>query len=112
LETPNRSMPSRRRTASTQYRAAVGFAAMATGAVAAGILVILAVVALGGNDYDRCSNAVRTTMPAGMSDAPRRLPNGTAFVAKPTQRLLEVRTAAAERETVRPPVNLIGGVRT
>jgi cobalt-zinc-cadmium efflux system membrane fusion protein len=87
-------------------------AAMATGAVAAGILVILAVVALGGNDHDRSSNAVRTTMAAGMSDAPRRLPDGTAFVAKPTQRLLEVRTAAAERETVRPAVNLIGPVHT
>jgi membrane fusion protein, heavy metal efflux system len=55
---------------------------------------------------------VRITMAAGMSDAPRRLPDGTAFVAKPTQRLLEVRTAAAERETVRPAVNLIGPVHT
>jgi len=45
-----------------------------------------------------------------MSDAPRRLPDGTAFVAKPTQRLLEVRTTATKPETVRPAVNLIGRV--
>jgi cobalt-zinc-cadmium efflux system membrane fusion protein len=38
------------------------------------------------------------------------LSDGTAFVAKPTQRLLEVRTVAAQPETVRPAVNLIGRV--
>jgi hypothetical protein len=84
--------------------------AMATGAVAAGVLVILAVVALSGNDHDHSSGVARSTMGAGMSDAPRRLPDGTAFVAKPTQRLLEVRTAVALPETVRPAVNLIGRV--
>jgi RND family efflux transporter MFP subunit len=84
--------------------------AVATGAAAAGILAILVVVALSGNDHDRSSSAARATSGAGMSDAPRRLPDGTAFVAKPTQRLLEVRTAAAKTETVRPAVNLIGRV--
>ena len=84
--------------------------AIATGAAAAGILVILVVVALSGNDHDRSGSAARTTTGAAMSDTPRRLPTGTAFVAKPTQRLLEVRTAAAKRETVRSAVNLIGRV--
>jgi RND family efflux transporter MFP subunit len=84
--------------------------AVATGAAVAGILVILVVVALSGNDHDRSSSAARTTMGAAISDAPRRLPDGTAFVAKPTQRLLEVRTAAVKPETVRPAVNLIGRV--
>jgi membrane fusion protein, heavy metal efflux system len=84
--------------------------AIATAAAAAGVLAVLAVVALGGNDHDRSGSAARTTMGPGMSDAPRRLPDGTAFVAKPTQRLLEVRTAAAKPETVRPAVNLIGRV--
>jgi membrane fusion protein, heavy metal efflux system len=65
---------------------------------------------LGDNDHDHSSSAARTTTAAGMNDAPRRLPDGTAFVAKPTQRLLEVRTAAAKPETVRPAVNLIGRV--
>ena len=83
--------------------------AMATGAAAAGILVILVVVASSGNDH-RSGSAARNTAGAGMSDAPRQLPDGTAFVAKPTQRLLEVRTAAAKTETVRPAVNLIGRV--
>jgi membrane fusion protein, heavy metal efflux system len=45
-----------------------------------------------------------------MSDAPRRLPDGTVFVAKPTQRLLDVRTVAAKPESVSPAVNLIGRV--
>jgi RND family efflux transporter MFP subunit len=84
--------------------------AVATGTVAAGILVILVVVALSGNDHDRSGSAARTTTGTGMSDAPRRLPDGTAFVAKPTQRLLEVRTAVAKPETGRPAVNLIGRV--
>jgi membrane fusion protein, heavy metal efflux system len=84
--------------------------AMATAAVAVGVLVILAVVALGGNDHDQSASAARTTIAAGTSDAPRRLSDGTAFVAKPTQRLLEVRTVAAKSETVRPAVNLIGRV--
>jgi membrane fusion protein, heavy metal efflux system len=85
-------------------------AAMATGAAAVGVLVILAVVALGDNDHDHSSSAARTTTAAGMSDAPRRLPDGTAFVAKPTQRLLEVRSTPAKPETVRPAANLIGRV--
>jgi cobalt-zinc-cadmium efflux system membrane fusion protein len=84
--------------------------AVATGAAAVGILVILFVVPLSGNDDDRSGGAARTKSGAGMSDAPRRLPDGTAFVAKPTQRLLEVRAAAAKPETVRPAVNLIGRV--
>ncbi len=84
--------------------------AIATGAAAAGILVILVVVALSGNDHDHPAGATRNTAAAGMSDAPRRLPDGTAFVAKPTQRLLEVRTTATKPETVRPAVNLIGRV--
>jgi RND family efflux transporter MFP subunit len=84
--------------------------AMATGAAAAGVLAILVVAALSGNDHGRSGSAARSTMGAGISDAPRRLPDGTAFVAKPTQRLLETRTLAAKSETVRPAVNLIGRV--
>jgi cobalt-zinc-cadmium efflux system membrane fusion protein len=84
--------------------------AIATGAAAAVILVVLAVVAVSHNDHDRSGSAARTTAGAGVSDAPRRLSDGTAFVAKPTQRLLEVRTVAAKSETVRPAVNLIGRV--
>jgi cobalt-zinc-cadmium efflux system membrane fusion protein len=45
-----------------------------------------------------------------LSDSPRRLPDGTAFAAKPTQRLLDVRTSSAESQTVRPAFSLIGRV--
>jgi RND family efflux transporter MFP subunit len=45
-----------------------------------------------------------------MSDAPRRLPGGAAFIAEPTQRLLEVRTAAAAAVTASPAVTLIARV--
>jgi cobalt-zinc-cadmium efflux system membrane fusion protein len=84
--------------------------ATATGAAAVGIFVILVAVAVSGNDHNHSGSAARNTAGSGMSDAPRRLPDGTAFVAKPTQRLLEIRTAAATSETVRPAVNLIGRV--
>jgi cobalt-zinc-cadmium efflux system membrane fusion protein len=84
--------------------------AVATGAAAVGVLAILVVAALSGDAHDHSSGAARTAMGAGMSGAPRRLPDGTAFVAKPTQRLLEVRTAAAKPESARPAVNLIGRV--
>jgi membrane fusion protein, heavy metal efflux system len=83
--------------------------AMATGVAAVGVLLVLIVGALSGGDHDHSGSGARTPG-AGMSDAPRRLPDGTAFVAKPTQRLLEVRTTAAKPETVRPAVNLIGRV--
>jgi membrane fusion protein, heavy metal efflux system len=49
-------------------------------------------------------------MLSDMSDAPRRLPGGAAFIAKPTQRLLEVRTAAAAAVTASPAVTLIARV--
>jgi hypothetical protein len=74
------------------------------------ILVGLAVAAVRGNDHNHGASATRNTAGAGMSDAPRRLSDGTVFVAKTTQRLLEVRTAAAKPETVRAAVNLIGRV--
>jgi RND family efflux transporter MFP subunit len=45
-----------------------------------------------------------------LSDAPRRLPDGSAFAAKPTQRLLDVRTAALEAQSARPAVSLMGRV--
>lgn len=43
-------------------------------------------------------------------NAPARLPDGTVFLPKPTQRLLEVRTASAEPETVTRTVRLVGRI--
>ena len=73
---------------------------MATAAAAAGVLLVMVAVALSDNGQ---GGAVPAAAGAGMSDAPRRLADGTAFVAKPTQRLLEVRTVAAKPETGDPP---------
>lgn len=82
-------------------------AAMAAG-VAAGLCVILAAIAFGG--WRNSASDANTPPPQAQSDAPRRLPNGTAFAAKPTQRLLDIRTTVAEPQTVRPALNLIGRV--
>src|SRR5262249_46633986 len=84
--------------------------AVATGVAAAGVLVILGVVALSANNDGRSGSVTRIATSAGLSDAPPRRPDGTAFIAKPTQRLLEVRTTVTKPETVRPAINLIGRV--
>lgn len=46
----------------------------------------------------------------GASDSPRRLPDGSVFLPKPTQRLIEVRTQYVEQQTVRRAVRLPGRV--
>ncbi len=47
---------------------------------------------------------------AASGNAPQRLPDGTIFVPKPTQRLLEVRTRIIEPETTSKSVRLVGRV--
>ena len=84
--------------------------ALASGAATVGVLSLLAAVALSDEEQGRNKSAPQAPQQAAMSDAPRRLPDSSAFVAKPTQRLLEVRTVTAQAETVRPAVNLIGRV--
>lgn len=82
--------------------------AASVSATIAGVFVILAAIAFGeGRTNARQANP--PDVPA-LSDAPRRLQDGTVFAAKPTQRLLDVRTAAAEPQTIRPAVTLIGRV--
>ncbi len=59
--------------------------------------------------------AVVTPPPARMAiavtgDAPRRLADGTVFLPKPTQRLLEVRTITAKAEPSRPSQALVGRI--
>ena len=84
--------------------------AIATGAAAVGVLVVLVAVALSQEAPDQAGSAARPSTDGPMSDAPRRLPDGTAFVAKSTQRLLDVRTVAAKPETATPAISLIGRV--
>lgn len=82
--------------------------AASVSATMAGAFVILAAIAFG----ESRTNARQASPPdvPALSDAPRRLQDGTVFAAKPTQRLLDVRTAAAEPQTIRPAVTLIGRV--
>lgn len=68
------------------------------------------VIALASVGWRRAANTSGAVPPASVSDAPRRLPDGTAFAAKSTQRLLDVRTDVARSQTVRPAFNLIGRV--
>jgi membrane fusion protein, heavy metal efflux system len=46
----------------------------------------------------------------GASDSPRRLPDGSVFLPKPTQRLIEVRTQYVAPETVRHAIRIPGRV--
>lgn len=46
----------------------------------------------------------------GAPDSPRRLPDGSVYVPKPSQRLLAVRTTVATRQEAAPTVQLIGQV--
>ncbi|WP_458761163.1 efflux RND transporter periplasmic adaptor subunit [Afipia sp. TerB] len=79
-----------------------------TAALAAAACVLVAAAAFGA--WRNAGAPSGTQQPQVQSDAPRRLPDGTAFAAKPTQRLLDVRTATAEPQTARPAFNLIGRV--
>lgn len=73
-----------------------------------GTCVFLAAVASAGWQNARMSPS--TPQSQAQSDAPRRLPDGTAFAAKPTQRLLDIRTATIETRTVQPALHLIGRI--
>jgi cobalt-zinc-cadmium efflux system membrane fusion protein len=82
--------------------------AMVAGAAAAGFLFLLVTAALSHEGHDHGDAA--PPKGGGVSDAPRRLPDGAAFVAKPSQRLLDVRTMLAKPESLRAAVSLIGRV--
>ncbi|MET4043375.1 cobalt-zinc-cadmium efflux system membrane fusion protein [Bradyrhizobium sp. RT6a] len=82
--------------------------AAAVSATMAGAFVILTAIAFG-EGQTNAKQANPPDVPA-LSDAPRRLQDGTVFAAKPTQRLLDLRTAATEPQTIRPAVTLIGRV--
>jgi membrane fusion protein, heavy metal efflux system len=83
--------------------------AVATSAGAAAVFVVLIGAALGRGQDGRVDSAPVVTGTA-MNDTPRRLPDGDVWVAKPTQRLLDLRTITARQETTQRAVNLIGRV--
>ncbi|MES2710230.1 MAG: HlyD family efflux transporter periplasmic adaptor subunit, partial [Pseudomonadota bacterium] len=79
---------------------------------AAGVVLLLLGTALHpaqaspGHDHGPAAAAA----PASRSDTPRRLPDGSVFLAKPTQRLLDIRTVAAEVQPAGRAISLIGRV--
>ena len=81
----------------------------ATALAAIGALALLVGTARGHEDHDHTKDkpaAGSTTV----FDSPRRLPDGSVFMPKPTQRLLEVRTEQLASDTARRAVHLIGRV--
>jgi membrane fusion protein, heavy metal efflux system len=84
--------------------------AVASGGATGVVLGLLVAVALSDDVQWRSKSAPSLRVDSRISDAPRRLADGSVFVAKPTQRLLEVNTVVTKPETVRPSVNLIGRV--
>ena len=90
----------------------VGFVFRARRLVPMAALALLTVLALTGAAFAHEDENQGTTTAAAQpaSDAPRRLPDGSVFVPKPTQRLLEVRTTVSKPETAERAYNLIGRV--
>lgn len=74
--------------------------------VAAIALVATTALAISHEGHDHGSASV----PAPSGDAPGRLPDGSIFLPKPTQRLLDVRTIVARPEEAFKAVSLIGRV--
>lgn len=75
--------------------------------VVAGLLAVAAPArAAPGHDHGPAA----MTAPATRSDAPRRLPDGSVFLAKASQRLLEIRTVAAQEQEAGRAISLIGRV--
>ncbi len=80
-------------------------------AVPLGVLVVLALVATTalafsheGHDHGAAS------VPAPSGDAPSRLPDGSIFLPKPTQRLLDIRTIVAKPQEAFRSVSLTGRI--
>ncbi|HYH20392.1 MAG TPA: HlyD family efflux transporter periplasmic adaptor subunit [Azospirillum sp.] len=62
-----------------------------------------------GEDHGR-EEAKPHMAPAGAPESPRRLPDGSLYVPKPSQRLLAVRTVVATRQEAAQTVQLIGQI--
>lgn len=80
------------------------------GPLVASILLMAALAgpagAAPGHDHGAAPPAAGVTR----TDSPRRLPDGSVFLAKSTQRLLEIRTAAAQEQAAERAITLIGRV--
>ncbi|MBZ0209675.1 MAG: efflux RND transporter periplasmic adaptor subunit [Hyphomicrobium sp.] len=79
-------------------------------AAAAAILLLLVspatrAVAHGDEDHGDAKQSI-----AFAGDAPRRLPDASVYLPKPSQRLLEVRTIQARETTTQPSVSFVGRI--
>lgn len=82
-------------------------------AITATLLFSASAFAHGDEDHGETPTPAALTQPtpgAAQTDLAQRLPNGTVFVPKPTQRLLELRTAMTEAGTFNRTVGLPGRV--
>lgn len=82
-------------------------AILAVPLLAAGLLALAAAPLDAHEGHDHGAAA---PLPADLGNAPRRLPGGEAFVPKPTQRLLAIRTRPVAIEQVAAASELIGSV--
>ncbi|MEQ1714602.1 MAG: HlyD family efflux transporter periplasmic adaptor subunit [Hyphomicrobium sp.] len=78
-------------------------------AIFTGAMLALVSPVLAGPGHDHGDGGHEEAAPAS-GNAPRKLPDGSVFVPKPTQRLLAVRTRPAIEETVSQTRQLIGTV--
>ncbi len=78
--------------------------------LAALVMVIGAGAALAGPRHDHGGHDHGGAQGAQNGNAPRRLPDGSIFLPKPTQRLLQVRTRILKDETARNAQRIIGRV--
>lgn len=75
-----------------------------------GVLMSIAPVLAGPGHSGDEGHAHGPEASEGATDSPRRLPDGSIFLPKPTQRLIEVRTEYVTQQTVRRAVRLPGRI--
>lgn len=80
--------------------------------VPATLLVLLTLIlsAAGVGAHENHDHGSDQTTLGPMNDTPRRLPDGSVFVPKPTQRLLEVRTIIAKPQALQRSITLLGRI--
>ena len=64
----------------------------------------------GEEDKDKAPAAAAPMAMTGASESPRRLPDGSLYVPKPSQRLLSIRTTVAKPQEAAQTVQLIGQI--
>jgi RND family efflux transporter MFP subunit len=96
--------------AASMMRGSVARAAL-IGLIALAGVLLLGIVPLPAHEgHDHGAPAKANFSQTLTGDSPQRLPDGAVFLPKPSQRLLEVRTAIARTSSQRPALTLVGRV--